>query len=459
MAEDKELCRRFQYHRHKLILVLSAMRSHRDSMKSSYHIRYYEISDSRPYFEKLKEAVHQIDAKSLQAYEADSFERSDMLKTFAKKLGLPLSFIRSPKFLLDHDYAVSLLNRERPRMQTFYIHQRKRFDILLNEKGLPDGGKWSYDTENRNPFPKQIVFPDLDKIPRTSHTEKVSSIIDLSFPENPGDSALFFLPTTRSDALTWMHSFFHERYPLFGPYEDAIHSNQVFGFHSVLSPLLNIGLITPKEVIEEALKHDAPIASKEGFIRQILGWREFIRGIYFTRQFHGNYFNSRNELGRAWYNASTGIPILDDSIRKVLRYGYVHHIERLMIIGNLMLLCEINPDHVYRWFSELFIDADDWVMVPNIYGMSQYADGGGFATKPYIASSRYLLKMSNYPRGDWCEIVDGLYWRFISRHHDAFQKNPRSRMMSSWIDRMDPGRLKHLTEVAEQFIRRIRNNR
>ncbi|MGC9311861.1 MAG: FAD-binding domain-containing protein, partial [Sediminispirochaetaceae bacterium] len=279
-----------------------------------------------------------------------------------------------------------------------------------------------------------------------------SRLIESTFPDHPGDTGGFYLPTTRSQAKEWMNTFFTERYHQFGPYEDAIHHNEVLGFHSLLSPLLNIGLLLPEEVLSRALEADVPLPSTEGFIRQIIGWREFIRGVYHTRESRGNYFGHRRRLTEAWYAGTTGLPILDDTIRKVLRYGYVHHIERLMVLGNLMLLCEIDPDEVYRWFSELFIDADDWVMIPNVYGMSQYADGGVFATKPYIASSRYLLKMSTYRRGPWCDVIDGLYWRFVSLHREVFERNPRMKMMTSWLDKMDAERFNFIVKQAEDFI-------
>lgn len=451
MAEDDELCRRFRYHKHKLTLVLSAMRSHRDALQPHLNVYYYDLNDRRSYEDKLADAVRKSGARQLLAYEPDSKHLEKRLAEYASQLALPLAYLRSKKFLLSREEVSSSLKGKTLRMHSFYIAQRKRLNILVSGKE-PEGGRWSFDRENRMPFPGDIIFPRIPRSKKTRHTEEVSRLVEMTFPDHPGDTGTFFLPTDRPQAIEWMNAFFDERYRQFGPYEDAIHDSEVIAFHSLLSPLLNIGLLLPEEVLSRALEADAPLPSKEGFIRQIIGWREFIRGVYHTRDCRGNFFSHRNRLTESWYTGTTGLPILDDTIRKVVRYGYVHHIERLMVLGNLMLLCEIDPDEVYRWFSELFIDADDWVMVPNVYGMSQYADGGVFATKPYIASSRYLIRMSTYSRGPWCDVIDGLYWRFVSLHRGLLEKNPRMKMMTSWLDKMEAERFNFIVEQAENFI-------
>ncbi len=214
--------------------------------------------------------------------------------------------------------------------------------------------------------------------------------------------------------------------------------------------------------LEHGNRHAVPINSLEGFIRQVIGWREFVRAVYEqrgTRSRNSNFwgFEERQEsLPRAFYDGTTGIAPIDETIRRVLDTAYCHHIERLMLLGSFMLLCEIHPHAVYRWFMELFIDAYDWVMVPNVYGMSQFADGGSFATKPYICGSNYVRKMSDYPPGDWCATWDGLYWRFIDKHAAFFRSNHRLSMMPRMLDKMDHGkRVGHLAE-AERFLTALR---
>jgi len=238
----------------------------------------------------------------------------------------------------------------------------------------------------------------------------------------------------------------------FGTYEDAIVSESSILNHSVLTPMLNIGLITPQEIIHKTIiyaeSNNIPINSTEGFIRQIIGWREFIRGVYQARgsdQRTCNFWNFNKKIPRSFYNGTTGIYPIDQTIKKVLRTGYCHHIERLMVLGNFMVLCEFDPNEVYRWFMELFIDAYDWVMVPNVYGMSQFADGGLLSSKPYISGSNYLMKMSDYKKGAWQEIWDGLFWRFMDTNRAFFKQNPRLGMLVTMFDNMPQDkRLNHI---------------
>jgi len=223
--------------------------------------------------------------------------------------------------------------------------------------------------------------------------------------------------------------------------------------------MMNIGLLTPKQIIDRTLTKSAevPMNSLEGFIRQVAGWREFIRLVYLqagSRQRTTNCWNLSRALPASFYDGSSGILPFDQSVRRVLDSAYCHHIERLMVLGNFMLLCDIHPNKVYQWFMELFIDAYDWVMVPNVYGMSQHADGGLMTTKPYISGSSYILKMSDYKKGDWCEVWDALYWRFVDREKEFFRSNHRMRVMVGQLDRMG-SRLDHLKRVADTFLEKI----
>ncbi len=223
--------------------------------------------------------------------------------------------------------------------------------------------------------------------------------------------------------------------------------------------MLNIGLLTPKQVVEAVLAHgeEVPLNSLEGFIRQVIGWREFVRLIYVhagTKQRTRNFWGLSQKLPASFYSGTTGIAPFDASVERTLNHAYCHHIERLMVLGNFMLLCDIAPDAVYRWFMEMFIDSYDWVMVPNVYGMSQHADGGLMTTKPYISGSSYILKMSDYPKGTWTTIWDGLYWRFVHRQREFFSQNPRMRVMVGQLDRMGNKLGQHLV-VAERFLETI----
>ena len=278
-------------------------------------------------------------------------------------------------------------------------------------------------------------------------------------------SSVTSLPTTPSFGLPGpffvgvLDEFIDKRLSMFGDFQDAMIEGEPWMFHSHISFYLNCGLLTPLECIKavERAYYDnrAPLNAVEGFIRQVLGWREFIRGIYQEKgdfQLNSNYWGHTGKLTDSWCEASTGILPLDDSIKTALQDGYNHHIPRLMVISNLMNLCEIDPKEIYRWFMEMYIDSSDWVMVPNVFGMATYSDGGLMSTKPYTCGSNYFLKMSNYKRGDWCDTVDGLYWRFIEKNRSFYQSNPRLSLQGIFLDRLSPERKDLIFDRAETFI-------
>jgi deoxyribodipyrimidine photolyase-related protein len=318
----------------------------------------------------------------------------------------------------------------------------------------------TYDKDNRKKYPKgktppPIAFPDHNE-----YYQEAVEYVKKHFNNHYGSlSEQPLYPIDFKTTHEWLDHFLQHRFHEFGPYEDAIVRSDSILHHSVLTPMLNVGLITPDEIIEQTIKfskeENVPIQSTEGFVRQIIGWREFMRGMYTIKhvdQRTTNFWGFSRKMPASFYSGETGILPIDATIKKVLKTGYCHHIERLMVLGNFMLLCEIDPDEVYQWFMELFIDAYDWVMVPNVYGMSQFADGGLFATKPYISGSNYLRKMSDYPKGDWQEVWDGLFWRFMHVHRDFFESNPRLGMLVRNLDRMDETKLEKHLETAEQFL-------
>jgi deoxyribodipyrimidine photolyase-related protein len=259
-----------------------------------------------------------------------------------------------------------------------------------------------------------------------------------------------------------MH-FLANRFEHFGDYEDAIVEGESWLWHSVLTPSMNIGLLTPGEVVKATTdfgkKNDVPLNSLEGFLRQVIGWREFMRATYEdlgVAMRTTNHWQHRRAMPKSFYDGTTGIVPVDDTIRRILDTGYCHHIERLMVLGGFMFLCEIDPDDIYRWFMEMFVDSYDWVMVPNVYAMSQNADGGLITTKPYFSGSSYVRKMSHYEQDSWCEIWDALYWRWILNHVDDLGKNPRWAMMCRMAMKMKASKRKQHLEVAEAFLRKLR---
>jgi len=332
-------------------------------------------------------------------------------------------------------------------------------DVLMD--GVkPFGGQWSFDEDNRKKTPKSLTFPSVNLGSQSQHLADVKQLVRSTFSDHIGAEGDCWFPITRTEVDRWVDQFIDERFQLFGDYEDAIDMRSDFLFHSVISPFINCGLITPSEILAkvEGLVSQIPLNSYEGFIRQIIGWREFIRGIYRAYdevQQEKNFFNHTRRLTSHWYEGTTGIVPLDDAIGQVMRLGYTHHINRLMVIGNIMLTCQIHPQEVYRWFMECFIDSSDWVMGPNVFGMSQFSDGGIFATKPYFSGSNYIRKMSHYSKGEWCAELDALYWRFIIDNQSFFEKNYRMKFMVSKIHSFSADKVDSIMELSEGCMQRL----
>jgi deoxyribodipyrimidine photolyase-related protein len=372
----------------------------------------------------------------------------------------------TPNFLNTPQKVDEYFSKKKTYFQTdFYTWQRKQRNILLEKDGKPVGGKWTFDADNREKFPKKEKVPVLHLPIENKYVIEAKQYVQQHFSKNYGDvksPSLFVV--NFDDAETWLDDFLKNRFEKFGIYEDAIVAKEMVLHHSVLTPMLNIGLLQPQQIIDKALaavkKYNIPLNSVEGFIRQIMGWREFIRIVYEregTVQRTKNYWGFTRKIPASFWTGETGIAPIDITIKKILETGYCHHIERLMVLGNFMQLCEFDPNEVHRWFMELFIDAYDWVMVPNVYGMTQFADGGLMTTKPYISGSNYLMKMSDYEKGDWQTIWDGLFWRFMHVHRSFFLKNPRLGMLINTFDKMAPEKQQlHLTN-AEKFLKQLDN--
>lgn len=453
MIEGPDLFNHFNYHKLRLAFLQSASRHKYIELKEQgFDIERIYLSDeslSASYCDRLRSYCLKNKIKKIHSFGKEDKFFHHAIVDLCRVMSVDYITYNSPLFLNSHDdFKQYLLKHKRPFMKFFYEESRRRFNVLVDKEKKPVGGKWSFDEDNRHKLKKNTIVPKINFTAVDSITLEVIQEINKLYADHPGElSELgedFYFPVTRNDAISWLEQFFQYRLHSFGEFEDAISKEHDFIFHSVLSPLLNVGLLTPSEVINKSLNYaklnKVPINSLEGFVRQILGWREFIRGIYhnFSEvQERNNFFNHNRKLTSAWYEGTTGIDPLDHVIKKVMRLGYLHHIERLMILSNLMLLCEINPTEVHRWFNEMFVDSMDWVMGPNVYGMGQFSDGGIFATKPYISGSNYILKMSDFKEGEWTKEVDALYWSFIFKNRDFFLSNPRLSMMVRILDKMD----------------------
>ena len=464
MAEDFDLCSETKHHKLKILMFLGAMRAYRQELENhKIKVHYFAIDDdqfTQSYEEKLMTIIKVHDVSELDYFEIEDHAFEKRFDSLKKQLKIPCIEHQSPMFLCSRE-KFSLFSQQKKslRMASFYQLMRRDMGILLDDSAKPVGGKWSYDEDNRKKLPRDIALPEIPLSNNYPELDSLKKNINTHFKDHPGSMSNIWMPLNREGALVWLDKFFKHKFSNFGPYEDALCKENNFLFHSALSPMMNLGLITPNEVIKKTIdyheEHRIPLNSLEGFIRQIIGWREFIRGVYHYKgeeQRVSNFWEHKRKLTKHWYQGTTGITPLDDIIHSCLDYGYSHHIPRLMIVANIMTLARIDPREIYNWFMEMFVDSSDWVMVPNVFGMGSFADGGIFATKPYLCGSNYILKMSNYKKDSWCEVLDGLYWKFINDNRDFFLKQPRLAMTSRTLDRINPERKRVIFKKAEHFI-------
>ena len=461
MCEDSGLCTYEKHHKSKIALFFNAMRSFRDSLEAAnIDCIYYDFNNKfeDSYIKKLSSEIKDNNFSCIRFFEIEDKPFENEIMQMISDLDIKCEVLNTPMFLDSRESFKDFVGDKKFLLQAnYYKKARKEMDILIeNEK--PVGGKWSFDDENRKKLPKDYLIPKLPVIKERDDFEEISNFINTEFNDHPGNINNIF-PYTTEQALDWLDTFFEERFKDFGPYEDAIFMGEHFQLHSALSSSMNLGIITPQQIITKAKDYaeanDIPLNSLEGFVRQIIGWREFIRGIYQNfseKMINSNYWNHNRKLSEAWYTGDTGIEPLDDAIKGALEFGYTHHINRLMVLASIMNMSRIHPSEIYKWFMEMFVDSSEWVMVPNVFGMGTFADGGIFATKPYISGSSYILRMSNFKKGDWCEIVDGLYWKFIEDNKEFFAKNPRLSLMIRALERLDQERKLRIFKAAEVFI-------
>ena len=458
------------FHKKKLILHRASMQSYAHDLQekgTTVHYFNWQPQGLNAVFNKLT-----TDFKHYQLvlYDSVDYSLNQRLKHLCQTLSITPIWQQSKLFInKNRENQGYRQSKKRWFMADFYQHQRRRLDILMTDN-KPNGGKWSFDEDNRKKIPKkERVNIPLIHFPKESHwVIDARTYVTDTFPQALGNDKNFEYPINHADAKCWLDSFLEQRFEKFGVYEDALVPQRGWLYHSILTPMLNIGLLSPETVINCALEHAAknstPIASVEGFVRQIIGWREFMRATYVdlgTTMRNTNHWQHKRKIPATFYTGTTGIKPIDDVIKRTLDSAYCHHIERLMVLGGFMFLCEFDPDDIYKWFMELFIDAYDWVMVPNVYAMSQNADGGLITTKPYFSGSSYLKKMGyddfdkknvNQEDGDWCQIWDGLYWRWINLHQQELAKNPRWAMMCAMARKMDAEKMAAHQEHANRFL-------
>lgn len=464
LIEEFLFFRQYNFHKQKILFHRASLKFYEDYLRrKKFDVHYINSKNPLSGVRKLIPNLKKSGVEEIHLIEpVDNWLEKRISKT-STNVGIKTIIYRSPMFLSSRKENEEYFAGKKKFLQTdFYINQRKKFGILLDD-GTPAGGKWSYDTENRLKYPSDKIPPSVKYSQMNSYHKEAVEYVNKYFADNYGEiDQSFVYPITFSDSRKWFEQFLKVRFSEFGLYEDAIVAGESILNHSVSTPMLNSGLLTPDYVVDRTLEYadenKIPINSVEGFIRQIIGWREFIRGVYEVKgsyQRTKNFWGFEKKIPKSFWKGTTGIDPVDITIKKLLQTGYVHHIERLMVLGNFMLLCEFDPDEVYRWFMELFIDSYDWVMVPNVYGMSQFADGGLMSTKPYISGSNYLIKMSDYKKGNWQLIWDGLFWRFIDKHRKFLTKNYRLSMLIKTFDKMPGSKKKLLLDNANHFLEKL----
>ena len=462
LVEEHLFFTQYLFHKEKLVLHRASMKSYEQYLlQEGYQVQYIDSTDALHDCRLLIAHLAKQKCADISMIDPVDYLLMRRIKRACASNHIKLQVMESPSFLNTLSGTQNYFDTKKKYFQTdFYTAQRKQRNLLLTPDGKPVGGKWTFDAENRSKFPKKEIVPKLPASASNAYVEEAEAYVQKNFPNNYGaiyKDHLFAI--NFEDAQKWLDNFLAERFEKFGVYEDAIVQKESVLYHSVLSPMLNIGLLTPQQIINETLRVSAakniPLNSLEGFIRQIVGWREFIRLVYEregTKQRTTNYWKFKRKIPTSFWTGDTGIAPIDSIIKKILKTGYAHHIERLMVLGNFMLLCEFDPDEVHKWFMEMFIDAYDWVMVPNVYGMTQFADGGLMTTKPYISGSNYLMKMSDYEKGSWQPIWDGLFWRFMHVHRRFFLQNPRIGMLVKTFDKMPEEKINAHLQIANNYL-------
>ena len=454
-----------KHHKHKLVLLISALRHWKKILEDDFtNIIHIKITKDRDIdlMHELETLHKKLEFNLLHVTQPSDHGILTQLMFFGSKHNVELKIHPDTKFIDSIEGFSEWSADKKSLVQEYYYRWLRKKYSLLMEGNKPLGGKWNFDKDNQKSISK---LKDLPKPrPKLKSDElTISTMVDIEncFPDSAGNLESFNWAVTHSDARKQLKNFLMTYFKSFGDFQDAIDKENTTLFHSLLSPYINCGLLDPMECIVDAISYfkkaedEIPINALEGFVRQILGWREFIRGVYWENmpQYKEmNFWSHNKSLNKNWYSGETGIPLLDDAIKESVATGYTHHINRLMIISNLMNLSNIRPREIYRWFMEMYVDSADWVMVPNVFGMGTYSDGGIFSTKPYICGSSYMLRMSNYKKGKWCDAVDGLYWQFIENNREFFAKNPRLALMPKSLDKMNKDRKIKIFNAAEEFI-------
>lgn len=473
MAEVWQEATYVKHHKKKIAFILSAMRHFAQALeKQGYRIDYYKLNRSKPvqsFTQALALALEKYKLKKVIITHPGEYRVLKEIQSWTERFQINLEIRQDTRFLCTiEDFKQWAKNKKNLRMEYFYRAMRRQHKVLMEDK-QPQGGQWNFDKENRKPLSKEITPPAPPRFRLDAITKEVIALTNECFPSHIGSLSDFNFAVTHSQAKQALDNFIAHRLAQFGDYQDAMRQEDPYLFHSLLSFYLNIGLLLPKECIDAAQhafkQKKLPINAVEGFIRQIIGWREFIRGIYWHKMpsyTHSNYLRAQRKLPDFYWDGQTSLNCLHQCIKETKANAYAHHIQRLMVLGNFALLIGASPIAVQKWYLSVYGDAFEWVEMPNVLGMILFADGGLLASKPYAASGAYINKMSNYCKK--CEFkvhkkegkdacpFNYLYWNFIIENKDRLAKNQRMALIYKRLRDMPTEKKRQIQQDAANFF-------
>lgn len=465
-------------HKQRTVLFLSAMRHFaRELVEQGYQVRYVTLTDegnTQSLDGEVRRAVSELHPERLSIVRPGEWRLWALLDAWREDLGIDLLMHEDAHFYTTpQQFSQWADGRKVLRMETFYRKQRRDLAILMDGRGEPEGGAWNYDKENRKPLKSSLAdLPARKVFTPDAMTREVIELVESRFPDAPGTTESFGWPVTHAQAGAALRHFVRRGLADFGAYQDAMRSGAPWVYHSLLSPVLNLKLLDPRQCVEAAVKAyaegRAPLNSVEGFVRQIIGWREFIRGIYWRQGPDYGSGNSLQESGRLpsiYWSGETSMRCMQQSLGQVMEHGYGHHIQRLMVTGNFALIAGVKPAEIRDWYLAMYVDAVDWVTTPNTVGMVMHADGGIVGSKPYAASGAYIKRMSDYCSGCTYDpaVRSGgkacpftvFYWDFLLRHRQRFKSNPRMGLALANLKRLSPADRRALQLRADAIRREL----
>ncbi len=474
MAEVWDETTYVRHHKKKIAFVLSAMRHFAADLRAAgWAVDYVTLDgegNTGSFTGEVERAIGRHRPKLIVATEAAEYRVLAMQETWAEAFGLPVEIRPDARFFWSKvQFAAWAQGRKVLRMEHFYHEVRRSTGYLMEADGTPAGGQWNYDAENRKPAKDDLFMPDVVRVKPDADTQEVLALVASRFGNHIGDLEPFWYAVTRADARRALDHFIQVALPRFGDFQDAMLSGQPFLYHSVLAQYLNAGLLDPAEICSAAEAEyragRAPVNAVEGFIRQIIGWREYVRGIYWLKmpEYAGlNYFDAKRPLPDFYWTGDTKMACLKAAIGQTIEEAYAHHIQRLMVTGNFAMLAGVDPHAVHEWYLAVYADAYEWVEMPNVIGMSQFADGGILGSKPYAAGGNYINKMSDYCKGCAYDVkirvgakacpFNALYWHFLDRNRDKLGGNQRLRTVYATWDKMAADARAETVASAEQFL-------